>query len=153
MTKQFESNWYRVSGNEWQKRYSMSTNLRLEHIGPASSARDVFIVWTLVEREDGGGASEERRTWLKPTETRNSVRALKKLLTINISSRQLYRHQAKISGHNVTSLLALNFTFSLALNFTFFLPYLSLSHSILPGEVDTYKEKPFYLFILHILTA
>ena len=37
----------------------MSTNFNLELIEP--SAREVFIFWTLVEREEQGGASEERR--------------------------------------------------------------------------------------------
>ena len=36
----------------------MATNFRLELIEP--SARKVFIFWTLVEREEGGGASEKR---------------------------------------------------------------------------------------------
>ena len=44
---------------------------------------------------------EEKRTWPKPTETRNSARVIKNLLALNISSGGLYRHQAKISGHDV----------------------------------------------------
>ena len=64
-------------------------------------AREVFTFWTLIEREEQGGASEERRTWLKPSETRNSDRDLKKLLNLNRSSRWLYMLQTKISGHAV----------------------------------------------------
>ena len=41
------------------KRYSLPTNFRLEFIEP--SAREVFIFWTMFERENGGGANEERR--------------------------------------------------------------------------------------------
>ena len=39
--------------------YSVSTNFRLELI--ESSASEIFIFWTHVEREERGGASEERR--------------------------------------------------------------------------------------------
>ena len=53
----------------------MSTYFRLELIEP--SAREVFIFWTLVEREKRE-ASEEGGEQNKPNEIRNSVTAQKK---------------------------------------------------------------------------
>ena len=71
----------------------MSTNFRLNLIEP--SAREVYIFGTLVEREYWGEQErKEKRTWLKPSETR-------KQLTFNISSRQLFKLLVKISGHAV----------------------------------------------------
>ena len=79
--------------------YSVFTNFRLELT--ESSAREVFNFWTLGrEREERGDeCGEEKGTWLKPSQTRNSsVRAQKKLLTLNLSSR---RFTVKTSGHAV----------------------------------------------------
>ena len=60
------------------------SNFCLELIKP--SARKVFIFW--------GEGGEEKRTWLKPSETRNRVRVL---LALNLSSRRHFELQAKIN--------------------------------------------------------
>ena len=66
------------------------------------SAREVFIFWTLVEKEARGGAVEKRRrehgTNLAILETASE---LKNLLALNFFSRWLFKHQARISGHDV----------------------------------------------------
>ena len=81
-----------ISCRVWS--YSVSTKFRHELIEP--SAREVFIFWTLVEREGRvGDWGEEKKTFLKPSETRNSVRAKKLFI------RRLNKLMAKFSGHAV----------------------------------------------------
>ena len=70
--------------------YSVSTNFRLKLIEP--SAREVFTFWTLVVRENRGRV---RRGELE------IASELKKMLTLNLSSRRLFKLQAKISGHSL----------------------------------------------------
>ena len=48
-----------------------------------------------------GQLGKVKRTWIQPIKTRNSVRTQNKLLTLNISSRRLYRLQTKICWHAV----------------------------------------------------
>ena len=50
----------------------------------------VIIFWRA-----GGEWREEKKTRLKPSETQNSVTA-KKMLTLNLSTRRLYKPQKKI---------------------------------------------------------
>ena len=69
----------------------MSTNFYLKLIEP--SARPVFIFWTLVEREEWGGVSEERKREHESNLAR--LKTAPELLTQNISSRRLYKLQAK----------------------------------------------------------
>ena len=52
------SDYFGITPERMEKGYSVSNNFRLKLIEP--SAREVFIFWTLVEREERG-ASEERR--------------------------------------------------------------------------------------------
>ena len=56
-------------------RYSMSTSFRLELIEP--SAREVYIFWTLFEREERGWGRVRRckEKLVKPSETRSSQRS------------------------------------------------------------------------------
>ena len=70
--------------------YSVSTNFFIYYLS--------FQLW---RKERGGEWGEEKRTWVKPSETRNSVRAKNKLLTLKLSCRRLYKLQIKISGHAV----------------------------------------------------
>ena len=54
----------------------MSTNFCLRLTEP--SAREVLIFWFLIEREEQRASKrKKRRTWLKPTEDRNSITAEK----------------------------------------------------------------------------
>ena len=55
-------------------RYSVSTNFRLELIEPP--AREEFLFFGLLSREQSG-RGEEKKTWLKPSETQSSVRPKK----------------------------------------------------------------------------
>ena len=65
-------------------------------------ARKVFIFWTLVEREEHWGAIDERwREHVLNLATLETASELKKLLTIILSSRRLYKPQAKIICHVV----------------------------------------------------
>ena len=62
--------------------YRVSTNFRLEPTEP--SAREVSIFGLWLEGMSRRGAIK-KSTWLKPpSETRNSVRAQQKLLTLNL---------------------------------------------------------------------
>ena len=81
--------------------YSVSTNFRLR-LKLELSARDVFISWTSVEREERGGRvrRKEKMPNLAKLETASE---LKKLLTINLFSGWLYKVQAEISGHAVVA--------------------------------------------------
>ena len=54
-------------------KYSVSTNFCLRLIEP--SAREVFIFGLLSREMSGGELREEKRTWPKSSEIRNSVRA------------------------------------------------------------------------------
>ena len=79
----------------------MSTNFRLELIKPFD-AREELIFWIPVEREEWGGASEERRREYGSNLARlKTASELKKLLTLNLSSRRLYKLQAKICGQTL----------------------------------------------------
>ena len=42
------------------------------------SAKEVFIFWTLVEKEERGVCGEEKRTWLKPSDRLKTASELKK---------------------------------------------------------------------------
>ena len=57
-------------------KYSVSTNFCLRLIEP--SAREVFIFGLLSREMSGGELREEKRTWPKSSEIRNSVRAKNK---------------------------------------------------------------------------
>ena len=62
-----------------------------------------YLLFWLWSREKSGRRcewGEEKRTWLKPSETQKIVRA-KKLLTLILTSTRLYNLKAEISGHAV----------------------------------------------------
>ena len=75
----------------------MSINFRLELIEP--SAREVFIFWTLVKREEQGMSEERKREQGSNLARLETALELKKMLPLNLFSRRLCRLQAKISGH------------------------------------------------------
>ena len=79
----------------------MSTNFRLKFIEP--SVREVFILWTLVKRKDREEGQLKRGEENMAHIQRDSKQrqSTKKLLTFNVSSRQLYKLHAKIIGHVV----------------------------------------------------
>ena len=72
--------------------YSVTTNFRLELIEP--SARGVSIFYF-----GRGETSKERRREHGSNLVR--LKHKKKLLTLNLSYRRLYKYQAKISEHDV----------------------------------------------------
>ena len=81
------------------------------------STREKFILCNLVEKEERG-ASEERRIWLKPSDTRNNVRTKKNCWPStspadgSISSRRIFFlnpcfYQTKKPSHFLLSLFSL----------------------------------------------
>ena len=78
----------------------MSTHFCLELIKP--SAREIFIF--LVETKEQGAIEERRR------EHGSNKARLDTAPELNLFSRQLYKHLAKIIGHAVYTLLGLSCT-------------------------------------------
>ena len=77
-------------------KYSLSTNIWFEL--SELSAREVLFFGSRKKRA-GGGAGEKRKNQYSLNLARASE--LKKSLTLNLSSRRIYKLQAKISGHAV----------------------------------------------------